>query len=373
MLFKNATIVRLVKGISRDNDEITKTLQAHKFVPARAVEFERRGWVSPTGEEDDDLIYCQGAVSLLCMQIEQKILPNQVIQEELKERLKIRGLNWRSVRTKEKQQMLEEIKFDLLPKAFSKYSRVMGYIDYQRQEIVVGSASPGQVDEFLSFLRLSLGSLPAIPVQSDHSASMRMTKWVKLREAPPKVRFGKEISLYEHDGGKGTFQKQDLLSDEIQECIGAGKTVQRLALEWNDYIGFTVDENWTIRKLSPLDMFDESYDGDDAEENDLAAKLFLTVMALRQLLPEFYSWFGIEDIDGDDTEGAFDSDDTERGMDVDDFDHDSTFQMPELSEEEFDDSYEESEESENSESEADSPAENDIDSVEHEPTDDDQG
>lgn len=316
MLFKNATVVRLTGDIPREHEDLLNALNGHKFVPAKEMEFERRGWIPPTKKEDDELIYAQGAVSLLCLQVETKILPASVIREELEERLALREAGGRKVRAKERQQLMDEIRFDLLPRAFSKFARVMGYIDYQRQEIVVGTASKNQVDEFLSFLRASLGSLPVATLQSEYSPTMRMTDWVRLRQAPEKVRFGHEITLAEPEGGKGSFRKQDLMSDEIQECIEAGKKVQRMAFEWNDYLSFTIDEELTIRKLSALDMFDKEYDGDNDEDGGMAANLFLTFMALRELLPQIYSWFGVSSIEYSDEEEFSEE---EPGFDVDDF------------------------------------------------------
>ncbi len=316
MLFKNATVVRLTGDIPRENEELLKALEANRFVPAKAMESERRGWIAPTGKEDDDLVYAQGAVSLMCVQIESKILPASVVREELKERMDLREKGGRKVRSKEKQQLMEEIRFDLLPRAFSKFTRVLGYIDYQRQEVVVGTASKGQVEEFLASLRASLGSLPVTTLQFEYQPAKRMTDWARLRQAPSKVRFGAEITLAEPEGGKGSFKKQDLLSDEIQQCIEAGKKVQRMALEWNDYLSFTIDEELTIRKLSALDMFDKEYNGDADEDDDIAANLFLTFMALRELLPQLYSWFGVGELDyaEEDQENG-----DEPGFDVDDY------------------------------------------------------
>jgi recombination associated protein RdgC len=329
MLFKNATVVRLTGDIPRENEELLKVLESNRFVPAREMESERRGWIPPSGKESDDLVYAQGAVYLLCLQIESKILPASVIREELKERMALREAGGRKIRSKEKQQLMDEIRFDLLPRAFSKFTRVLGYIDYQRQEVVVGTASKTQVDEFLAFLRASLGSLPVQSLKAEYSPTMRMTDWARLRQAPSKVKFGAEITLVEPEGGKGSFRKQDLLSDEIQQCIEAGKQVQRMAFEWNDYLSFTIDEELTIRKLSALDMFDQEYEGDSDEDDDIAANLFLTFMALRELLPELYKWFGVgepeyangEDGDGSEEVAGFDVDDF-NDRDSGDFDHD---------------------------------------------------
>lgn len=304
MLFKNATIIKIVGDIPSTADAIQSALEKHPFVPARDMEFERRGWVSPVNEESEELVRAQGRAFMMTMKVQTKILPSSVIKEELKERMALRGMHGRKVRAKERNQMIEEIRFDLLPKAFSKYSRVHGYIDAERQEIVVGTASASQVDEFLALLRVAFDGLPVKLLESDVAPQSRMTHWAQNQEAPPKVKFGQDITLEDpSEGGKGTFRKQDLSSDEILQCIASGKRVQRIALEWNDYLSFTVDERLVLRKLTPLDMFDEEFEGDDDEYAQFDADLFMTVSGLRRLLPELYQWFEVE-VDGHDSDDS---------------------------------------------------------------------
>jgi recombination associated protein RdgC len=301
MLFKNATIIKIVGDIPCTADAIQSALAQHPFVPARDMESERRGWVSPVNEDSEELVRAQGRCFMMSMKIQTKILPSSVIKEELKERMALRGMHGRKIRAKERNQMIEEIRFDLLPKAFSKYTRIHGYIDAERQEIVVGTASANQVDEFLASLRVAFDGLPVKLLESEVSPQSRMTHWAQSREAPPKVKFGQEIALEDpSEGGKGTFRKQDLSSDEILQCIESGKRVQRIALEWNDYLSFTVDERLVLRKLAPMDMFDEEFEGDDDENAKFDADFFMTVSGLRRLLPELYQWFDVKAGDSDD-------------------------------------------------------------------------
>ncbi len=295
MLMKNATIIRITGDIPVTAEAIEAALTPHKFVPARDMESERYGFVSPTDRDDDPLVRAQGNVFLLCLKIQTKILPPSVIKEELKERLAARGAAGRKLRAKERQQMIDDIRFDLLPKAFSKYNRILGYIDAQRREIIIGTASASQADEFLTCLRTAFGSLPVAVLEAQTSPQAEMTEWAKQQKAPAKVKFGHEISLEDPtEGGKGAFRKQDLTSEEILQCIDSGKRVQRISLCWNDYLSFTVDDRLVLRKIAPLDMFDEAFEGDDDENAKLDANLFMTYSGLRRLLPELYKWLNVK-------------------------------------------------------------------------------
>lgn len=297
MLFKNATVVRITGDIPVTAEAIEAALTPHKFVPARDMESERYGFISPTENDDDPLVRAQGNVFLLTLKIQTKILPASVIKEELKERLAARGAAGRKIRAKERQQMIDEIRFDLLPKAFSKYARIMAYIDAQRREIIIGTASANQADEFLTCLRNAFGSLPVALLEPEYSPQTRMTEWAQNGAAPARVQFGQEISLEDPtEGGKGAFRKQDLTSEEIIQCITSGKRVQRIALSWNDYLSFSVDDRLVLRKIAPMDMFDEEFEGDDDINAKLDADLFMTVSALRRLLPEMYKWFEVGEV-----------------------------------------------------------------------------
>jgi len=296
MLFKKATVVRITGDIPVTAEAIEALIEKRKFVPAREMEFERIGWVPPTQEEDAPLVFAQSNVYLMALKIQTKILPDSVVKEELRERLAARGAMGRKVRAKERQQMMDDIRFDLLPKAFSRYVRIMGYIDAQRREIVIGSASSAQVETFLSVLREDFGSLPVALLETDFPTQRRMTDWTKAQEAPSKVRFGQEISLLDHaEGGRGTFRKQDLHSEEILQCIDSGKLVDRIELKWNDYLSIVVDDRLVLRKIAPLDMFDDKFESGDDAASALDADLFLTSSALRKLLPELYKWFDVSD------------------------------------------------------------------------------
>lgn len=313
MLFKNATIVQITGDIPVSAEAIEAALKPHAYVPARPMESERYGWVPPTDIAEDSLVRPQGNVFLLSLKIETKILPASVIKEELRERMAVRGAAGRKLRAKERQQMIDEIRFDLLPKAFSKYDRILGYIDAQRREIIIGTASANRADEFLSCLRTAFGTLPVQLVEPDYAPQVRMTEWATKAKAPAKVQFGQEISLEDpKEGGKGAFRKQDLTSEEILQCIHSGKRVQRISLSWNDYLSFSVDDRLVLRKLRTLDTFEDEheFESDDEVHAKLDADLFMTFTGLRRLVPEIYKWFDVMPLEGQ-------ADEAEAGLDED--------------------------------------------------------
>lgn len=305
MLFKNATVFRLRNGHKIDQESLEELVEQLRFSPIVGQSETSMGLIDPVDcTPEGPLVYKQGNISLLCMQLQEKILPRQVITQELEERVKLRESTGIKVRSAEKKRMMEDIVFEMMPKAFSKFKKVWGYVDHQRNEIIVGTSSNAMAGDFSDLLRQGLGSLPVSLIRCSESPSMTMTRWAETQELPVRLGLGREISLIDNqqDGCSGTFRKQDLTSDEIKECIESGKKVQKLALRWNDHVEFTIDENMVLCKLASMSgMDDKEFDGDTNgdEYPRIAADLFLTATALRLLLPEIYTWFGAEEAPGE--------------------------------------------------------------------------
>lgn len=97
------------------------------------------GWVSPVDEDDAPLIQTMNDYTMICLQIEEKILPPVVIHQELAKKIKqIESSENRKVSQKEKYALKDEITAMLLPRAFSKLTRVYAYIDTKNRWLILG-------------------------------------------------------------------------------------------------------------------------------------------------------------------------------------------------------------------------------------------
>ncbi len=68
---------------------------------------------------------------MLCMQIEERILPSTVVQQALKEKLKHLQIEKnRKLSKKERQSLKEEIILTLLPRTFTKLTRIYALFRY---------------------------------------------------------------------------------------------------------------------------------------------------------------------------------------------------------------------------------------------------
>jgi recombination associated protein RdgC len=218
------------------------------------------GWVSPLEEEDAPLIHQISHYLMICLQIEEKILPSTVIQQELKEKIKqIEVSENRKVRLKEKFTLKDEILFTLVPRAFSRLIQLYAYIDIKKGWLVLGSANPKRTGQFISMLKKSLGS--EIQGFNVKALSYVMTHWLKHQDYPDVFSVEKACVLQDpnHQLRIIRCQQQDLFATSIQALIKEGCDVKQLALNWQDRVEFTLSDRLALHAVKFEDgLFEET-------------------------------------------------------------------------------------------------------------------
>jgi recombination associated protein RdgC len=103
-------------------DEITEKLEQLAFIPCLPSLPYSTGWVSPVDEENAPMIRNVNGYMMVCIQIEEKILPGVVVRQELKEKIKqMETSQDRKIRSKEKLSLKDEITYTLLPRALANH------------------------------------------------------------------------------------------------------------------------------------------------------------------------------------------------------------------------------------------------------------
>lgn len=279
MWFKNLRIYRLSKPWDMDAEALAQALQAHTFKPCGKSDTVKLGWVNAAGKKGHELTHSVEGNILLCMKKQEKLLPSAVVKEQLDEKVQeIEDRESRKVYRKEKQQLKEEITFELLPKAFSRSKQLHGYIDTKHQLLIINTASASQCDDFLNLLRESLGSLSALPFSTNHEPSSCMTQWVSSYQPPEGFQLGLDCELQDplNNQNKIRVKHQELDNGELSAALESGKRVTQLMLEWQESIIGLVDTDLSIRRLKFTDTLQEQldeYDGDEMLEFDASFAL----------------------------------------------------------------------------------------------------
>ena len=297
MWFKNLLLYRFTAPFEYTTEELSELLVSNEFTPCRSQDTSKYGWVSPMGELSQELYFSAQGRVMLCARREEKVLPSSVIREKLEEKIKsIQTEEDRTVYRKEKETLKEEIVFDCLPQAFTRSQRTYGYIDIKNGWLCIDSSSYNKAEEWMKLLRESLGSLPVVPLQVSESPAIVMTSWLRGESMPERLLLGDECELREprEEGSIIRCKKQELLAEEIDLHLQAGKQVVKLALHWDESVQLILADDLSIKRLKfgeqLLTEAQDNAEGDKAAQFD--ADFALMAGAFERFIPDLLGYFG---------------------------------------------------------------------------------
>ena len=274
MWFKNLRAYRLTSPFELSPEQLGEQLQQHAFEPCAKSQALSLGWVSPMGDSASELVHAAAGRFLLKLKREEKLLPSTVVREQLEEKVSaIEADQGRKVYRKERLTLKDEIIQDCLPRAFSRSTALFAYIDTRSNWIFVDAASAGRAEEMLNLLRECIGSFPVVLPQVANAPSATMTGWLAHRNLPDDFALGEECELREfgEEGGVVRCRGVDLLSEEVETHLNAGKQVARLALSWQERVSLVLAEDLCLRRLKFSDELMK--ENEEIPEADNAARL----------------------------------------------------------------------------------------------------
>jgi len=298
MWFRNLTLFRFSKSSAKSLKSLEATLDNHRLRPCGPIELATQGFISPYGRDEEMMLHEVGHFRLLTSAREDKLLPTSVINEELRARLqKIAEKEGRPVRSKERKRLKDEVMTDLLPRAFTRLSKLNAYLDTENGWMAIDTASRKAAEGGVSLLREALGSFPAAPLAAEESPKALMTDWLARGKLPSGLALSDECELRDsaEAGAIIRCRRQDLETDEIREHLKSGKQVAQLGLVFNDRLSFTLDEELVVRKLRFLDLVQNELGDVDRESAaaELDACFALMTLELDQLFQRLEEWFGL--------------------------------------------------------------------------------
>lgn len=250
MWFKQVQLFQLANSLSYSSEELTNKLATFAFKPCLPSFASSIGWVAPLDEEDAPLLRLLNGYIMLCLQIEEKILPAAVIRQELDNKIKqIEASENRKLRQKEKLSLKDDLITTLLPRAFSKYTRLYAYIDIKNHWLILGTANEKKTEQFLSSFKKTIS-------EKIHSLELKklapvITQWLKDQHYPTSFAIEKACLLQDPNQQTRVIrcQHQDLFAPGIQALIKEGCEVKQLALSWQDRVNFVLIDTFVLRGL----------------------------------------------------------------------------------------------------------------------------
>jgi len=300
MFLRNLTMFRF--PASTDFSDVASLLPQVTLKPVGPLELASRGFISPFGiEEKDVLSHSAGAFLWLTVGGEEKILPGAVVNNELAKKIaKIEEREGRRPGGRERKRMKDDLLHELLPKAFVKTSRADVFLDTQRGVAFVDTGSRKTGENVMSDIRGLLGSFPAMPLNAEVAPRAVLTGWIVGETLPPGLRLGEEAELKDpvEGGAVAKVQHQELASDEVTKHLDAGKQVTKLALVLEDSVSFVLGDDLVVRKLKFLDGALDRLDDSDADGRRAAldARFALQAGELTRLFDTLAAAFKISEV-----------------------------------------------------------------------------
>jgi len=308
MWFKNLRLYCLAQPFELTVEDFEAALAENGFVPCSSYEKERIGWTAPLGDtapEGDEaqagaaapmLTHVVGDYIMICAQRQDRLLPATVVREATAEKVaEIEERQARKVYRKEKREIQDDVYAALLPRAFTRSSRIHAYISRRDNLLVVDSASAPKAEEFLNLLRDTLGSFPVSLPDSKVAPSAVMTRWLNNGKATDGFVINDDCELVSPKDASNVvrLKGQDLDGEEVKVHLEAGKQARHLGVVWNSQVGCNIMEDLSIKRLRFENIREESED----YENETPAEKFdqefaLMTLQLSDFLKSLFTAFG---------------------------------------------------------------------------------
>lgn len=300
-MFRNLTFIRFPTSV--DFSELDSQAAQCALRPIGPLEMSTRGWVSPYGAMEQQLVQRIGQTIHLALGGEDKILPATAINAEVAKRIEaIEQAESRRPGGRERKRIKDDLVHEMLPKALAKPYRLRGFIVPAIGVLVVDTASRKAAEEFASYLRGTLGSFPGMPSNAEVDPRTILTNWIAGESLPQAMELGEEAELRDPmDGGAVVrLQRQELVCTEVSKHLDAGKQVTRLGLVLSDHISFTLGDDLVVRKFKLLDgALDTLQDADgEGRKVELDAMAALLVGEVGQLFTLLEREFRISKAEG---------------------------------------------------------------------------
>jgi recombination associated protein RdgC len=250
MWFKQIQLFEIKTPLRMQTNQLEERLSPLEFRPCPPSMPSSLGWVSPLEEDEAPLVRTLNGCHLICLQIEEKILPASVINYTLKEKVKkLETAEARKIRKKEKLNFKDEVVHTLLPRAFSKFTRIYGYIDTKHQWLLVNTTSPGKLELFINLFKKSFGD--TVETFDVIKPSAVMTAWLKNNDYPKEWMVEKSCVLQDPNQQSRVIrcQQQDLFATSIQSLVKDGCEVIQLGMCWQDRLHFVLADDFSLRGI----------------------------------------------------------------------------------------------------------------------------
>lgn len=254
MWFKNAKIYQFTESFNVSAEDMNSKLKAFAFRPCSSIEAASQGFVPLNGQEDAELAYSANGFTLVCLKLEEKIVPSAVVKEQLDAKVAEIKAKGGKVSKQDKESFKDEIMHTLVSRAFSKISKIYGYIDAKEGLLVIDVTSASKAETFTVALRKALGTLK-VEVPKTQDIQLLLTDWVKKNDYPPEYTIGDSGVLTDpKEGSTVRCKRKSFFTGEFEALIAEGCLISELGMSYQEQLSFTLKEDFSIKSIKFLEM-----------------------------------------------------------------------------------------------------------------------
>ncbi|CAM4308942.1 Recombination-associated protein RdgC [Comamonas aquatilis] len=293
-MFKSMIIYRIAESWQGDLQALEDALQKTVFSECGATQERSAGWAPPRGEAHGLLAESVAGQWVMRFMSESKMLPASVLNRKVNEKAEaIEKRDGRKPGKKERREIKDEAKLDLLPMAFTKQGSMWVWIDPQARTLVLGTSAQGRADEVVTLLVEGLTGFSLALLDTQTSPQAAMAQWLITQELPAGFTADRETELKAPDESKATvrYARHPLDIDQVREHIEHGKLPTKLAMTWDDRVSFVLTEGLQLKSITLLDGVMGGASQDDAGfDTDVA----IATGELSRLIPDLIEALGGE-------------------------------------------------------------------------------
>ncbi|WKL16585.1 recombination-associated protein RdgC [Comamonas testosteroni] len=293
-MFKNMIIYRYAESWQADLQELEDALRKTVFEECGATQERSVGWVPPRGEEHGPLVESVAGQLVMRFMTEAKVLPASVLNRKVNEKAEhIEKTEGRKPGKKEKKDLKDEAKLDLLPVAFTKQGSMWVWIDPQARTLVLDTSAQGRADEVVTLLVEGLPGFALALLDTQTSPQAAMAHWLMTQEPPAGFTADRETELKAADESKAVvrYARHPLDIDEVRQHIEHGKLPTKLAMTWDDRVSFVLTEGLQIKNITLLDAV---MDGNSKDDSGFDTDVAIATGELSRLIPDLIEVLGGE-------------------------------------------------------------------------------
>lgn len=217
---------------------------------------------------DNNPFITVGANHMITCEKQEKLLPNQVIEKELKARIEqIEKDQGYKVGKKQKRDLKEQIIEALYVKAFTVIKLVNVWINTEHDLLCIETTSTNVADDVIAHLIRDL-EWRGHRLETNMSTKTFMIGILANDAFASNFGVGENCVLESitESGSRITYKNEFIEDDRVKEYINQGRRTLAMELHFLDQCRFTLKENLVISKITLQDIITE--DGEHETEND---------------------------------------------------------------------------------------------------------